>query len=156
MPPLLVRHAHAGSRSAWSGDDRLRPLSPKGRAQALALVPVLASFGPTRILSSPYVRCTQTMEPAAAALGLGVEQDQALADGSGTEAVALLRRLAGTTAIICTHGEVATAVFDALGHSPAAGGDQRPALQKGSLWVLGEVAGTLQVIDRLQPLVVKD
>jgi phosphohistidine phosphatase SixA len=156
MPPLLVRHAHAGSRSAWSSDDHLRPLSPKGRAQALALVPVLASFGPTRILSSPYVRCTQTVEPVATALGLEVEEDEALADGSGTETVALLRRLAGTTAVICTHGDVASAVFDALGHSPAPGGDQRPALQKGSVWVLGEVAGTLLVVDHLQPLVVKD
>ena len=156
MPLLLVRHAHAGSRSAWRGDDRLRPLSPKGRSQALVLVPVLASFGPSRVLSSPYLRCTQTVEPVAAALGLEVEPDEALADGSGTEAVALLWSLAGTTAVICTHGDVATAVFEAVGQAAAAGSDQRPALQKGSLWVLGESTGTLEVVDHLQPLVIDD
>ena len=36
MIVLLVRHARAGDRSEWEGDDRLRPLDKKGRRQAKA------------------------------------------------------------------------------------------------------------------------
>ncbi len=73
MALLLVRHANAGRRSAYKGDDRLRPLSPRGRARASELVPLLAPYRPQRILSSPYVRCCETVQPLAEALGLPVE-----------------------------------------------------------------------------------
>ena len=38
----------ARQRSAWKGDEHDRPLTPSGRAQAEALVPVLAAFGVAR------------------------------------------------------------------------------------------------------------
>ena len=53
---LLIRHGRAGKRSAWAGDDSLRPLDTKGRRQAAALPALLAGFGIERILSSPYRR----------------------------------------------------------------------------------------------------
>ena len=81
MPILLVRHAHAGRRSAYKGDDRTRPLSKRGAAQAQALVPLLAEYRPQRILSSPYVRCCATVQPTAEALGLPVESIEELAEG---------------------------------------------------------------------------
>jgi 8-oxo-(d)GTP phosphatase len=31
---VLVRHASAGDRPEWEGDDRLRPLDKRGRKQA--------------------------------------------------------------------------------------------------------------------------
>jgi len=157
MPVLIVRHAHAGSRSAWHGDDRDRPLSTKGRVQAVALVAVLARYGVTRLLSSPYLRCTETLDPGARSLGLRVESAGWLAEGHGPEAVA---RLAvgpdgegGGGWALCTHGDVAVDCFAAFG---SAADGIRPTLQKGALWVLEEVDGTLAVTDYLQPLVVKD
>ena len=73
MSWLLVRHARAGSRKGWEGPDIERPLSKKGRRQADGLVEMLEAAGVKRIVSSPYVRCTQTVEPLAEALGLEIE-----------------------------------------------------------------------------------
>ena len=42
---LIVRHGTAGSKSRFSGDDKMRPLDKKGRAQAEALVGQLSTFG---------------------------------------------------------------------------------------------------------------
>jgi len=65
VPLLLVRHAKAGHRKDWDGDDRARPLSRAGITQARKLVPVLSPSAPTRLLSSPYTRCVQSLEPLA-------------------------------------------------------------------------------------------
>ena len=105
MRVILLRHASAGSRKKWKGDDRLRPLDKRGRAQATALTVALASRGVTRVLSSPYLRCTQTVAP----LRLDIELDDRLAEGTPVEVVqALLHRLDG--AVACTHGDVVEAV----------------------------------------------
>ncbi|GAA1480995.1 NUDIX hydrolase [Gordonia sinesedis] len=69
---LLVRHAKAGQRSRYVGDDRLRPLDAEGRAQADALVPLLVAFGVDRLSSAPRLRCEQTLEPMAALLDSGI------------------------------------------------------------------------------------
>ena len=66
MIVLLVRHARAGDREKWEGDDRLRPLDRKGRRQAEGLVELLAEYPIERLLSSQYLRCIQTFEPLAA------------------------------------------------------------------------------------------
>jgi phosphohistidine phosphatase SixA len=39
---FLVRHAHAGKRSEWEGDDAARPLSERGAAQTAAITALLA------------------------------------------------------------------------------------------------------------------
>jgi 8-oxo-(d)GTP phosphatase len=105
-PPLLfVRHASAGDRGKWLGDDRLRPLDEKGRRQAAELVTTLEPYAVERILSSPFVRCVQTVEPLAAARGLDVETTDVLADGAGSDGVRrLLGELAGSPVVLCGHG----------------------------------------------------
>ena len=65
MPILLVRHAVAASRSKWDGDDRLRPLTKRGQRQALDLVSQLSEQPVHRVLSSPYLRCVDTVAPLA-------------------------------------------------------------------------------------------
>jgi len=107
---VLVRHASAGDRDEWRGDDRLRRLDEKGRRQAQALVGELRPFGVLRVVSSPYVRCVETVEPLAAALGLEVERDDRLAEGSGDAARPLLDE---DGVVACTHGDV---VHDLLGY----------------------------------------
>src|ERR1700686_3868821 len=84
MPTFyFVRHAKAGSRSHWEQDDRIRPLNKKGLKQAQELVTILAPYPITDILSSPYLRCVQTVEPLALARELELKKTPALAEGSG-------------------------------------------------------------------------
>ncbi|MER5394658.1 NUDIX hydrolase, partial [Saccharopolyspora sp. NPDC002686] len=72
---LLVRHAKAGKRSDWNGDDVLRPLTEAGRQQRDALHSLLPLFGPTRVHSAPRLRCEQTVAPIAADLGVDIEPE---------------------------------------------------------------------------------
>jgi broad specificity phosphatase PhoE len=106
---LLLRHAWAGKRDEWRGDDSLRPLDERGRLQALALRE-LATRGIRRIVSSPYRRCIETVEPLAAELGIAVEVDDRLAEGTPPPlALSLLADLEGGLA--CTHGDVIEGVL---------------------------------------------
>src|SRR5437588_9346741 len=79
---LIVRHGTAGSKSRFSGDDKVRPLDKKGRAQAEALVAQLATFCPTDIFSADRVRCHQTVEPLAEELGVSINNESALTEES--------------------------------------------------------------------------
>ena len=109
----VIRHAHAGNRSAWRGDDRVRPLSAKGRAQAEAIAAALASAGISEVWSSPYLRCLQTAEPLAARGGLTVVPDPRLAegsDGAGALDALLARSDAGHTVAVSSHGDVIPAM----------------------------------------------
>ena len=137
MAALLVRHGKAGSRKDWSGDDRLRPLSKPGHRQAEGLLALLVGYPITRVLSSPFVRCVQTVEPLASKLGLEVEGRPELAEAVDiAEPRRLLRELAGTTAVFCSHGDVIPAVLEALIDEDGLrlhGPDRWP---KGSTWVL--------------------
>jgi 8-oxo-(d)GTP phosphatase len=112
-PPLLVvRHASAGDRDAWDGDDAQRPLDDQGRRQADELVQTLEPYAVARILSSPFVRSVQTVEPLAAARGLEVETTDVLADGAGADGVRrLLEELAGSPVVLCGHGAEIAALF---------------------------------------------
>jgi 8-oxo-(d)GTP phosphatase len=106
---LLVRHGHAGTKEGWEGDDLLRPLDARGMRQARRLVEVLVPLEPNHIVSSPYLRCLQTMEPLAMKTGLEVTEDAGLTPNAGAGAVDLVRTLStsGTDrVVVCTHGEV--------------------------------------------------
>jgi broad specificity phosphatase PhoE len=106
MRVVLVRHASAGHRTRWDGDDRIRPLDERGWEQAAELVEQLAGERFERILSSPYARCVQTFEPLAAARGLPLEEIDALAEGAGAEAALELFRSAGVDLVACVHGDL--------------------------------------------------
>lgn len=112
MNVLLVRHARAGHRETWDGDDRLRPLDKKGQRQALGLVDVLRPYGIERLVSSPLTRCVQTLEPLAGALGLAIEERPELAEGSTrADVLSLCASLDGATAAFSTHGDVVEEVI---------------------------------------------
>jgi 8-oxo-dGTP diphosphatase len=103
----LIRHADAGKRNPYSSSDHLRELSEAGWRQARRIADRLESAGVTRVLSSPSLRCHQTVEPLAERLGLRVESHTALAEGAyARAALDLLRQLAGTEAVLCSHGDV--------------------------------------------------
>jgi 8-oxo-dGTP diphosphatase len=136
VPVLLIRHAHAGTRRDWLGDDKLRPLTQKGYRQAVTLVRRLEGWAPDRILSSPYVRCVQTVQPLADDLGLKVEEASELAEGSGSAALSLVRGLADHRVALCTHGDVIPDVLVALADEDRLDLGPAPHQAKGSTWVL--------------------
>jgi broad specificity phosphatase PhoE len=103
---LLIRHARAGHRDAWEGDDRVRPVDERGRAQSDGLIEALAPFRIDRIVSSPYLRCVQTVEPLAEALGLEIELDEQLGASRLDEVREVLERLRGENVAVCTHGDL--------------------------------------------------
>jgi 8-oxo-(d)GTP phosphatase len=139
---LLVRHAKAGDRDRWTGDDRLRPLDERGRKQARAMVAPLAGWGVTRLVSSPYVRCVQTLEPVSAHLGMPVEHDAAVAEGVSIEkARALIGRLGPGPVILCTHGDVMEALV----------GEGEPK-KKGSTWLLARREKGIEAVRYWPPL----
>jgi phosphohistidine phosphatase SixA len=112
---VLVRHARAGNRKYWKRPDIERPLSKKGRHQAEGLVDMLAKYPIRKFLSSPYVRCVQTVEPLAEKLKTQVEQELELTEGAPREeVVALLRESGGATDLWCTHGDIVALVLDAI------------------------------------------
>ncbi len=152
MPLLVVRHAHAGRRSAYRGDDRERPLSPRGVVRARELVGLLNEYRPQRILSSPYVRCCATVQPLAESLGLPVESVDELAEGHGAESVRLLATMAGESAVLCTHGDVATAMLEALVPDPKDPDRKAFRLQKGEVWVVQSTGSQLAIVQHLRRL----
>jgi len=134
---LLLRHAKAGKRSDYSGDDRLRPLDKMGRRQARDSVAALLAFAPQRVLAADRVRCEQSVRPVADQLGLPVHSAPALSDeawdkdpDAGLAAVRELLAQPGTT-LICSQGETIPALLEQLGVP----GAPHPC-RKGSVWAL--------------------
>ena len=110
----LVRHAKAGERSEFAGDDELRPLNKAGQRQAAALARKLVKRDVTVLVSSPFVRCVQTLEPLAHLLREPVHTDERLAEGSSFPSVMELFASLPDGAVLCSHGDVIPDVMDAL------------------------------------------
>jgi 2,3-bisphosphoglycerate-dependent phosphoglycerate mutase len=70
---LVVRHAEPVSPTVDGPPEAMRPLSERGLRQAEALAAELCAAEPHTIVSSPYRRAIQTVQPAADRLGLKVE-----------------------------------------------------------------------------------
>lgn len=136
MTLYLLRHAMAVSRSSWEDGDQLRPLSKLGRRQADALADLLADLRFTRVASSPYARCTETVTPLAERRGLAIDVLPALREGAPlSDVLDLVDDLAGCDALLCSHGDVIP-VF--LEHYASLGIDlgPEPACTKASTWVI--------------------
>lgn len=133
-----MRHARAGARKYWEGPDIERPLSKKGWRQAEGLVDMLTRYPIQRILSSPYVRCMQTVGPLAEKLRIETEELPELAEGASAEAVIrLLRAAAGRTEVWCTHGDIVPIVLDAIVNEDGIKLKKRDKVYaKGSFWEL--------------------
>jgi len=142
----VLRHARAGRRNAWKRADEQRPLTKVGWRQADGVVELLGDRGVARILSSPYVRCVQSVEPLARRLGLEIEPTDALAEGTPVdEVLRLVDKVAGETTVLCTHGDVMRLLLE---HLRAEGVKVRrrggvPVMEKGSVWELETRRGTV-------------
>jgi 8-oxo-dGTP pyrophosphatase MutT (NUDIX family)/phosphohistidine phosphatase SixA len=142
-PVVILRHSQARSRKAWRKNDRLRPLLRAGQRQAAKLVPVLAAYDATRIVSSSSTRCVETVAPYVDATGRKPELVDGLSEQDATRksvAGVVEDLVAGDEgAVLCTHRPVLPKVFEALGVKD-------PGLDLGEMLVVhvrkGEVVAT--------------
>ncbi|MFD4366493.1 NUDIX domain-containing protein [Rhodococcus sp. NPDC058521] len=158
---IVVRHAKAGSKKRYKGDDAKRPLDSKGRIQADALVAQLRAFGGSSVTSADRKRCVQTVQPFADAEGLEIRTDSRLSeegfaeDPVGTRT--LVRKIAagGGVPVISSQGGV---IPDLLSWWADADGIELPPARnrKASMWVLSLSGGRLCAADHIDsPLPVK-
>jgi 8-oxo-dGTP diphosphatase len=132
----VLRHAKAGTRARWEGPDELRPLTRRGRKQAQRLVELFEGLDLQRILTSPFVRCVQSVEPLAWARGIPIEPTSALGEGVPVASVvALLEMLDTRPTLLCGH---AREIDIAIKHAESRGAsiDGHRGIAKGSVWVL--------------------
>ena len=137
----LVRHASAGRRATSDPDDWKRPLDKAGKRQTRALRDLLMAHPITRIGSSNYTRCVETVKPFAKRLGIPVEMEAALVEGAHPHRiVTLIHDLQEESAVLCSHGDV---VGGLVGHLFAEGVpmDGPHTWEKGSVWELRTVSG---------------
>ena len=109
----------------------------------MALARLLGGEPIGRTVSSPYVRCRETVAPLAEGMGLLVQDADGLTEGAPlSEALRLLDKVTDKPTVLCTHGDV---IGDLLYHFDSqhvrldAGDDAAPSelrFPKGSTWVL--------------------
>lgn len=138
---LLVRHAKAGKRSEWDGDDDLRPLSDAGWRQASALRTLLPLWSPARVHAAPRVRCVDTVRAVADDLAVEmVEEPRLSEEGYWPDPEAGLVRLLEVAAeegraVVSSQGGVIPSVVQTLAELGGLRLDEVPC-KKGSVWVL--------------------
>ncbi|OBK74125.1 NUDIX hydrolase [Mycobacterium sp. 1274761.0] len=158
---LIVRHGTAGSKSRYKGDDRLRPLDKRGRAQAESLVGQLLAFGADTLYAADRTRCHQTLEPLAEELGSTIRNEPLLTEEAYADDRKAARRrvleIAATdgTPVICTQGKVIPDLIewwcDRDGIRP-----DKSRNRKGSTWVMSSWRGDLVAADHIgSPLATK-
>jgi 8-oxo-dGTP diphosphatase len=147
----LVRHADAGDKRAWTGHDDDRPLSDLGQREAHALVELLAGYPVGEIVSSPAVRCVQTVQPLADRHRLDVRVDGALSVDAELELpMSMLLDPDRDGMVLCTHGELIKPLLSKL-HDLGAPIGERVRAPKGSVWVLDSVNGSVARASYLPP-----
>jgi 8-oxo-(d)GTP phosphatase len=155
LPPVtgvvvLLRHASAGERGEWQGDDSSRPLDAQGHRDAAASAEVLAVFAPERIRTATPLRCAQSVEPLGRLTGIAVEEDDRLDEDAEPAITAdAIRALAKAhrASVVCSQGGLIPALVGVL-HGTG-GRDFRAA--KATAWVLSFADDRLVAADRLDP-----
>ena len=114
---VVLRHGKAAARSDDLGDLD-RPLTPVGVQQAKALEPVLDAYGVSRVVSSPALRCAQTVEPYAHSISTFIEIDERLSED--TRATDVQRSIDSIIdrkrpVVLCSHRPTLPWIFDAIG-----------------------------------------
>ena len=152
---LLIRHAHAGKRKDFAGNDALRPIDDRGRAEAETIGVAAALFAPHRLIAATPLRCRQTLEPLARTLGLPIVTDGAFAEPAEPEeiparvkaAAARLTELRdGVRTAVCSQGKVIPDLLALLDGAPDATPYKTP---KGDGWVLSWSGDRLAALSRL-------
>ena len=135
MTLYVIRHASAGVRNNTDPHDGRRPLDDYGLLQADLIADRLEAQPIKSVLSSPALRCQQTVAPLAARLGLDVTVEPRLREGAASPpAIELVRSLHGRNAVLCSHGDV---IFDIFRNLEVGGSHLHGrGCAKGSIWQL--------------------
>lgn len=149
---VVLRHGQARSRKAWRGDDAARPLLRAGEHQSDRLVPLLAAYDVTRVVTSTSTRCVQTVRPYAETADLPLDLRPRLSEERATpRAVAkVVEELfeAEQGSVLCTHRPVLPLVYDAAGlAAPPEGAGLEPA----EMLVLHVRKGAVVAAERHRP-----
>lgn len=140
MKVFVVRHVKAGDRSGWDGPDHQRPISKAGTRQANALADRLAGERISQLMASPSRRCIQSLEPLADRLGLRVQAEERLNEGSSIEHTLAVAGEVADGAVLCSHGDVIPDLIAALVRRGMELTTE-PDWRKATLWTL---SGTLE------------
>jgi 8-oxo-dGTP diphosphatase len=137
----IVRHASAGTKRAWPGPDLERPLDADGEKMAEALAHLLAGHPVGRLISSPALRCVQTLEPLGVLAGRSIETWDGIGTVGGAENLkACLVDPTLEHAVLCTHGEAMRPLLRSIDLAHLAKSDlpsdRRQLLTKGTGWRL--------------------
>jgi 8-oxo-(d)GTP phosphatase len=158
---LIVRHGTAGSKSRYKGDDRMRPLDKRGRAQAESLVGQLLAFGADTLYAADRLRCCQTIEPLAEELGVPIHNEPSLTEEAYADDRKAARRrvleiaAADGTPVICTQGRVIPDLIAWWCERDGVRPD-KSRNRKGSTWVMSSWQGRLVAADHIgSPLATK-
>lgn len=116
---IVLRHGESRARSRWRGPDQLRPLLARGQDQARRWVAPLRAYAPDTVVTSPSVRCRDTVLPYVDAAAVGLAEHPELSEeGAGPKKV---QRLLATLlterrrVLLCTHRPVLPLVWKAVG-----------------------------------------
>ena len=138
MTVFLVRHGSAGHRDDANPDASCRPLDPAGQRQAQRIMALLAPHDIGKVVSSPALRCVETVGPLAAAVEVDVEESHDLHEGSDIERSWALLEVAARRdddVVLCSHGDVIPELVRRAQHRgmtvPGKAG-----CSKGSVWSL--------------------
>ncbi len=137
---VIVRHALSMRRKEWKDDDRDRPLTREGVAQAARIAAMLEAWVPVRVVTSSSRRCRDTLAPYAEALGLKLELSDALseeafeADPKPARALIAELRESPDPVVVCTHRPLLATVARVIGLDLPDGARSNP-LPKGGMWV---------------------
>ena len=149
---FVVRHARAGVRTDHA-DDHLRPLDAVGRLEARAIARWFGSAEVGDIVSSPFVRCVETLQPLARRRGRSVVTTDVLAEGNEMRIDRVVQLIADVPArsVLCTHGDIVTALADHLEFADDLR-DHPDRFAKGVVWVLRRGGDRSSVVELARPI----
>ena len=125
--------------------------TPRRAAVLHRLVDLLEGVAVTRVISSPSLRCRQTLEPLAARRGLPLETDARLAEGCEVPAaLGLLESLGEESAVLCSHEDIIPGLIERLCAEREELRGELPC-EKGSVWVLEGSCTALESASYLPP-----
>lgn len=110
--------------------------------RSAAVAERLADFAPTLLLSSPFMRCIQTLEPLGATLAITVTSDERLAEDNPFKPILELLEGRPDNAVLCSHGDMIPMVTDALERRGMVVTGMRDS-RKASVWVLERQNGVI-------------
>jgi 8-oxo-dGTP diphosphatase len=125
FPVIVLRHAKATPRSDWHEgkvvDDGNRPLLPEGKKQAKEIITLLRAFAPKRVITSPWVRCFNTVQPYANKYRLPVIERSQLSELGNKKGPRRTKNVVndvieeGKSAVICSHRPALPTILESLG-----------------------------------------